>query len=257
MTKRLALVTGAASGIGAEVCRQLAAVGTELVLLDVDDRRGMALADELGGRFIRCDVADRGNWFAAAKRCIDTVGVPDFAHLNAGVMSVRPSEPFLPIEELPEANYHRIVGVNLSGVVFGLQALLPHMRQRPGAICVTASLAGLVPLPFDPLYAATKHALIGLVRSVAAADPDDVLRINAICPGGVDTPIIPDALRKPATFGGPDASRGGELAVMPVGVLATEVVDLLERGGNGEIRVKRSARAPAEAVAAPVFGGRG
>jgi len=255
MTKGIALVTGAASGIGAEVCRQLAAGGVELVMLDIDAERGDALAGELGGRFIHCDVSARSDWFAAVERCIDAVGVPDFAHLNAGVMSVRPHEAFLPIEELPEANYHRIIGVNLSGVVFGLQALLPHMRNRPGAICVTASLAGLVPLPFDPLYAATKHALIGLVRSVAAADPDRSVRINAICPGGVDTPIIPDALRGPDASRG-SAHRGGEMAAMPVGVLAAEVVDLLERGANGEIRVKRSAGAPAQVVTAPVFGGR-
>jgi len=244
MSKRIALVTGAASGIGAEVCRQLVAGGAALVMLDVDAERGSTLAGELGGRFIRCDVSVRGEVFAAVESCLGAEGVPDFVHLNAGIMSVRPNEPFLPIEALPEANYHRIIGVNLSGVVFGLQALLPHMRKRQGAICVTASLAGLVPLPFDPLYAATKHALIGLVRSVAAAEPDDTLRINAICPGGVDTPIIPDAF------------RGVDMAAMPVAVLAAEVVDLLERGGNGEIRVKRSARAPAEAVAAPMFGGR-
>ncbi|HEY5646819.1 MAG TPA: SDR family NAD(P)-dependent oxidoreductase [Pseudomonadales bacterium] len=244
MTKRVALVTGAASGIGAEVCRQLAATGLELVLLDVDSEHGETLAGELGGHFIGCDVADRAAWFAAVNRCIETVGVPHFAHLNAGVMSVSPREAFVRIEDLPEANYHRIVGVNLAGVVFGLQALLPHMRSRSGAICVTASLAGLVPLPFDPMYAATKHALVGLVRSVAAAGPGDQLRINAICPGGVDTPIIPDVL------------RSDEMAVMPVAVLAAEVVDLLERGDNGEIRLKRGAGVAAEAVPAPVFGGR-
>ncbi|MGE0621562.1 MAG: SDR family oxidoreductase [Pseudomonadales bacterium] len=245
MSGKIALVTGAASGIGAEVCRQLAKAGHRLVLLDVDTRRGEELAGELGGQFIRCDVADRSDWFSAVDRCIEAVGIPDVAHLNAGVMSVGPQEPFLPIEALPEENYHRIVGVNLSGVVFGLQALLPHMRGRPGAICVTASLAGLVPLPFDPMYAATKHALIGLVRSIAAAGPSEALRINAICPGGVDTPIVPDAL------------RGGDLAVMPVDVLAAEVVDLLERGGNGEIRLRADGKRPAQVVSAPVFGGRG
>ena len=240
---RVALVTGAASGIGAEVCRQLAAKGDRLVLLDVDEARGEALAGELGGRFMRCDVAVRSDWFKAVGRCVDSVGTPDLVHLNAGVMSVGPREPFLPIEDLPEASYHRIVGVNLSGVVFGLQALLPHLRGRASAMCVTASLAGLIPLPFDPMYAATKHALVGLVRSVAAAaPPGDPLRISAICPGGVDTPIIPDAL------------KGGDTPVMPVEVLAAEVVDLLEQGANGEVRLKLAAAAPPEVVPVPAYG---
>ena len=240
----VALVSGAASGIGAEVCRQLAASGHRIALLDLDAEKGEALANELGALFIRCDVADRGRWFAAVETCIDAIGPPDYAHLNAGVMSVGPRETFVPVEMLPEENYRRIVGVNLSGVVFGFQALLPHMRARPGAICVTASLAGLIPLPFDPMYAATKHALIGLVRSVAVAGAGDPLRINAICPGGVDTPIIPDTL------------RGPDMKVMPVSVLAAEVLDLLERGGNGEIRLRVDADTPAEIVAAPGFGTR-
>lgn len=241
MKDRIALVTGAASGIGAEVSRQLAGAGAQVVLLDVDARRGETLAADLGGRFIACDVTDRAAWFDALAACVAEVGVPAYAHLNAGVMSVGPHDDFVPIEALPEANYRRIVGVNLSGVVFGLQALLPHMRGSEGAICVTASLAGLVGLPFDPMYAATKHALVGLVRSVAAAAPDDPLRLNAICPGGVDTPIIPDALRT------------GDMSVMPVDVLAAEVVDLLERGRSGEIRLRLNAESPAADIPEPQF----
>ncbi len=242
MKDRIALVTGAASGIGAEVSKQLAAGGAHLVLLDVDAGRGEALAAELGGHFIACDVADRAAWFDAVAACLEKVGVPAYVHLNAGVMSVGPHENFVPLEALPESNYRRIVGVNLSGVVFGLQALLPHMRGGNGAICVTASLGGLVGLPFDPMYSATKHALVGLVRSVAAAAPDDPLRLNAICPGGVDTAIIPDAL------------RAGDLAVMPVDVLAAEVVDLLERGRSGEIRLRLNAQSAAMDVPEPQIG---
>jgi NAD(P)-dependent dehydrogenase (short-subunit alcohol dehydrogenase family) len=242
MAKGVALITGAASGIGAEVSRQLADAGARVVLLDVDEERGGRLAEDLGGLFIRCNVADRGEWQAAVERCVDAVGVPALAHLNAGVMSVRPEEPFLAIEALPEASYRRIIDVNIGGVVFGLQALLPLMRGSGGAICVTASLAGLIPLPFDPMYAATKHALIGLVRSVAAAAPDGSVRINAICPGGVDTPLITAAL------------RGDEMAVMPASVLAAEVLDLLERGANGEIRLRASAAEPAEVVPASSYG---
>ena len=130
--------------------------------------------------------------------------------------------------------------MNLDGVVFGLQALIPYMRGRDCAITVTASIAGLIALPIDPMYSATKHALIGLVRSVAdgmaEGMPDAKLRINAICPGGVDTAIVPDAL------------RAGNIEVMTPDELAREVLDLLVQGKSGEIRVKLAAGVPAYAV---------
>jgi len=195
LTGQVVLVTGAANGIGAAVARGLAESGARPVLLDLDAERGAALAAELDALFVRADVSRRADWQAALARCIDTVGEPAYAHLNAGVMSVAPDAPLEPFEALAESNARRIIDVNLWGVVHGFQCLLPVMRARPGAICVTASLVGLVPLAVDPLYAATKHALVGLVRSLAATEPDGPLRINAICPGGVDTAIVPAALR--------------------------------------------------------------
>jgi NAD(P)-dependent dehydrogenase (short-subunit alcohol dehydrogenase family) len=118
------------------------------------------------------------------------------------------------------------MGINLDGVFHGLKALLPRMRVGGGAITVTASIAGFVTLPIDPLYAASKYGLIGLTRAVAAANAEGKLRINAICPGVVDTQIVPEALRAQ----GVDA--------MPATVMAAEIVDLLRTGPNGEIRVK-------------------
>ncbi len=241
MQGKVAMVTGGASGIGAEVCRRLVEAGARVALLDVDETRGAALADQLGALYLRCNVADTDEWSRAVAACIEVLGVPDHVHLNAGVMSVAPDAPFLPLEALPVERYRRIVGVNLDGVVFGLQALLPHMRGRGGAITVTASLAGLVPLSIDPIYSAVKHALVGLVRSLAAAEPHSRLRINAICPGGVDTPIVPQALR----------SSG--LDMMPASVLAGEVLDLLTHGAHGEIRLRLSGDAPGWPVPAPEF----
>jgi NAD(P)-dependent dehydrogenase (short-subunit alcohol dehydrogenase family) len=239
MKDQVAIVTGASSGIGAEVARQLAGAGARVVLFDVDEARGLHLAGQLGARFERCDVSSHDDWARAVARCVETVGTPRYAHLNAGVMSVGANEPFLALEDLPLASYRRIVGVNLDGVVFGLQALLPHMRGRDGAICVTSSMVGLVPLPIDPMYSATKHALVGLVRSLAAGSPEGPLRINAICPGGVDTAIVPAALR----------SQG--MAMMRPDALAREVIDLLERGAQGEIRLRLRGDAPAIAVPPP------
>jgi NAD(P)-dependent dehydrogenase (short-subunit alcohol dehydrogenase family) len=240
MQSKVALVTGAASGIGAAVARQLAGRGAKLVMLDIDVAAGEALAHSLGATFIRCDVADPAAWTEAVRSCIGNAGVPDYVHLNAGVMSVAAGEGFMRLEDLPHANYQRIVSVNLGGVVFGMQALLPHMRARHGAaITVTASMVGLVPLAVDPMYSATKHALIGLVRSVAAGMENAPLRVNAICPGGVDTAIVPVAL------------RAAGMDLMPVELLATEVLDLLEHGASGEVRVRLGVDNPAFAVAAP------
>jgi NAD(P)-dependent dehydrogenase (short-subunit alcohol dehydrogenase family) len=240
MQGKVALVTGAASGIGAAVARQLAARGAKLVLLDINAAAGEELASSLGATFMRCDVADPAAWTETVRTCIAGAGVPDYVHLNAGVMSVGAGEGFMRLEDVPLANYQRIVSVNLGGVVFGMQALLPHMCTRHGAaITVTASMVGLVPLAVDPLYSATKHALVGLVRSVAAGMENLPLRVNAICPGGVDTAIVPVAL------------RAAGMDLMPVELLATDVLDLLEHGANGEVRVRLGIDKPAFAVAAP------
>ena len=237
MRGKVALVTGAAQGIGAEVCRQLAAAGARVVVMDINAAGGEALALEVGGVFVPCNVAEPDSLKQAVQTCIDRVGIPDFAHLNAGVMSVGANDAFLSIEQLPIENYRRIVGVNLDGVVFGLQALLPHMRERGGAITVTASIAGMMALPIDPMYSTTKHAVIGLVRSVAQSLGQSLgqssVRVNAICPGGVDTAIVPAAL------------RASDMAMMSTSEIAREVVDLLARGESGEIRVKLGAGVPA------------
>ncbi len=262
---RIALVTGAASGIGAEVARQLSAAGARVALCDVNETAGAALAAELGGEFIACDVSrfeavealslpqpgepPKPRKHPASRRavsicsmkeaveaCIERLGVPDYAHLNAGIMTVPTNDAFLAIEAVSVEQYRRILSVNLDGVFHGVKALLPLMREKGGAITITASVAGFGSLAVDPLYSATKHALIGLGRSVAAANEGGSLRINVICPGVVDTAIVPDSF------------RGPEFGVMPPSMMAAEVVDLLTNGTNGEVRVKLKDR-PGFAVA--------
>jgi NAD(P)-dependent dehydrogenase (short-subunit alcohol dehydrogenase family) len=242
-SEKVAWVTGGARGIGRAVCAAFVERGVRVVLLDRDAVAGAETASALGAEFIACDVTDPDAWANAVERGLGISGTPDFVHLNAGVMSVPAGEPFLPLEALSLAQYRRIVSVNLDGVVFGLRALLPLMKSRGGAITVTASMVGLIPLPIDPMYSATKHALVGLVRSVAETLRQEPLRLNAICPGGVDTAIVPEALR----------SSG--MPMMSPHALALDVVDLLTKGANGEIRVRLSADMPAFAVAAPVLAG--
>lgn len=233
MSSKIALITGAATGIGAQVARMLAAKDIRVAICDVNVEAGQALAKEIGGLFLSCDVTRLSSMTSAANNCVKALGVPDYVHLNAGIMTVPTGAPFLAIEDVSLDRYRRIVGVNLDGVFHGVKVLLPKMRKKGGAITITASIAGLGVLPIDPMYAATKYALIGFGRAVAAANANTNLRINVICPGVVDTGIVPDAFKSPD--------------IMAPETMAAEVVDLLHNGPNGEIRV-RIAQRPAFAV---------
>jgi NAD(P)-dependent dehydrogenase (short-subunit alcohol dehydrogenase family) len=161
MFPRTALVTGGASGIGAAIVDLLRSEG--IVVQAVD------LADGF-------DVSDPQAW--------ETVGAVELACLNAGVTTGEQD-----MTKLSDGAYRRILGANLDGVVFGVRRLADVME--PGsAIVATASLAGLVPSPADPIYTLTKHAVIGFVRSVAPQLEERGVRINAVAPGFVETPLI-------------------------------------------------------------------
>ena len=164
---RSAVVTGAASGIGAATAALLRAEGTEVTALD--------LADGF-------DVGDAAAW--------ESVGAADFAFLNAGVATGSND-----IAELTDAEYRRAVGANVDGVVFGTRRMAQVMA--PGsAIVATASLAGLMAMPLDPIYSLTKHAVVGFVRAVAPQLAERGIMINALCPSFADTPIVSDDLRE-------------------------------------------------------------
>ena len=132
-----------------------------MAVCDINERVGRATASEVGGEFIACDVTRFESVVQAVNSCVGRMGVPDYAHLNAGIMTVPTGEPFLAIEDVSVEQYRRIIGVNLDGVFFGIKALLPGMREKGGAITITASVAAFGMLSIDPLYSATKHALVG------------------------------------------------------------------------------------------------
>lgn len=182
----VALVTGGAGGIGAAVCRLLAAHGVRVAVADLDEERGRAVAGEVDGMFVRTDVTRRGDLRDAVSAVTARWGRLDTVGLNAGTTASGSG-----VDPLDEDSYRRIAGVNLDGVVFGLAAALPALRRSGGgSVVATASLAGLVPMPGDPLYTMTKSAVVGLVRALAPVLAADNVRINALCPGFVDTPMI-------------------------------------------------------------------
>jgi NAD(P)-dependent dehydrogenase (short-subunit alcohol dehydrogenase family) len=167
MFPRTALVTGAASGIGAAIVELLEAEGAQVQALDLRDG---------------FDVGDPAAWAG--------IGPVELACLNAGVVTGESD-----VAGVTNEQYRRILGANVDGVVFGTRRLARVMA--PGsAIVVTASLAGLLPAPEDVIYALTKHAVVGFVRSVAPQLEARGIRINAVAPGFVDTPLLGNAKQR-------------------------------------------------------------
>jgi len=202
-----ALVTGSAGGIGRAIVAKLRAEGFEVKELDL-----------VNG----FDVTDPAAW--------EHVGSVDLACLNAGVLTGDGD-----IAALTDAQYRRAVGVNVDGVVYGVRRL-DRVMPKGSAIVVTASLAGLVGIPEDPVYGLTKHAVVGFVRSVAQQLEKRGIRIQAVCPGWADTALTPPAFREDLV------SRGFRL-LQPSDV-AEGVWAAFKSEGTGEAWIIQPGREP-------------
>ena len=182
MFPETALVTGGASGIGAAIVERLESDGAKVTMLD------------LANGF---DVSNASAW--------DAVEPVELACLNAGIGTGEGD-----VRELTNERYSRIVGTNVDGVVFGVRRLARVMPEG-GAIVVTASLAGLTTMLADPIYSGTKHFLVGFVRSVAPQLAERGIRISAVCPGIVDTPLL-GPMRQSTLDAGIELMRPEEIA---------------------------------------------
>jgi NAD(P)-dependent dehydrogenase (short-subunit alcohol dehydrogenase family) len=196
MTDQRAVVTGAASGLGLALVEELVEAGAAVVGLDLAGDERAATVAAAGATFVACDVTDPAAWSAAADAAAATLGDVTLLTLNAGVMTRSPADPVSgdPLDLIGSPGYRRVFAVNVDGVAFGVQAMIGHLA--PGAsVAITASEAGISALPFDPYYAMSKHAVVGLVRSMAEPLAARNVRINALCPSGIDTAIVPHDLR--------------------------------------------------------------
>jgi len=179
------VVTGAGSGIGAAACRALNEAGLRPLVTDIDAGAAEHVASEIGSSWARLDVAERESWFELRGRLI--AGETNVAGLvlNAGLAGGGG------VEGLDINRYRSLFAVNVDGVAFGVAEFGQELRQRgEGFVVVTASMAGLAGIPFDPLYAMTKHAVVGLVRSIGDEYLADGVRVQAVCPGLADTPLL-------------------------------------------------------------------
>ena len=209
---KVAVVTGAAQGIGAAIARVLHAAGAHVAVADVQAEAGRAVAETLGegAAFVDLDVTDLASWSAAVETVRQTLGPIDVLVNNAGTAG-----PFADIAELDVADYLQVISVDQHGVFLGMRAVIPQMLESGGGSIVNiSSVAGLSHAPFTPnaAYTAAKFAVRGLTKAAAAQYGTRGIRVNSVHPGGVFTEMLAAAL--------PEDARTALAANIPLGRMA-------------------------------------
>jgi NAD(P)-dependent dehydrogenase (short-subunit alcohol dehydrogenase family) len=212
LTDKVAIVTGASAGIGRATALALAAEGATVVVADIDDARGQRVAAEIvdaGGRsrFVHTDVSDDDQVEAMVREAVETFGGLDLAFNNAGIEGIPGST-----HECDPENWLRTIAVNLTGTWSCMRHEIPRMLERGGgAIVNCASVAGLVGFTSIPAYVASKHGVVGLTKTAALEYAAAGIRVNAVCPGVIDTEMV-----ERFTGGQPEATTA-MIAMEPIG----------------------------------------
>jgi NAD(P)-dependent dehydrogenase (short-subunit alcohol dehydrogenase family) len=222
---RVAVITGAGSGIGRGMALAFADAGMHVVAADVDGKAARAVADELAERGVRSlahevDVSDRAAMGALADRVYTELGAVHVLCNNAGIATGGP------VQEMADDDWGWVLAVNLHGVVHGLQAFVPRMQAQQGEahIVNTASMAGLVAYPGLTAYTTTKFAVVGLSESIRQDLEPFGIGVSVLCPGLVSTRIFDSGRNRPRRFGGPKPlAEGAGQALRERGIDPLEV----------------------------------
>ena len=184
---KVAVVTGGSTGIGRATAEKYLEYGAEVVIANRSAEAGRATAEELGCEFVRCDVGEYEQLRAVVEATVEDYGRLDVLVNNAGIGRAGT------VEEMALEDWHDVMRVNLNGVMYGTRAALPHLRESGGSVVNVASIYGLVGGPGATAYATAKGAIVNFTRSVAIDYAERNVRVNAICPGFVQTPMTEPA----------------------------------------------------------------
>lgn len=222
-TGKIALVTGAGSGIGRATAAALAKAGASVAIADMDGdggRETVSMIEGLGGKaaFVHTDVTKRSDLERMVSFAEETFGGLDILHNNAGIGTPPPRYPEAPVDV-----WERTIAIDLWAVIAGTQAAVPAMKRSGGGVIVnTASVAGLIAYLPDPIYAAVKHGVVGFSRSLTYLKDEANIRVNCVCPGVVNTPMIRKGME--GLSGEERAQREAFLNQMPL-ITPEEIAD--------------------------------